>query len=150
MKTLCIILAAALLAGCGTTSSREHTPMARGTGRVHVFNGNFTNTWRAALNAGNRPPLVIRTHDAAKGYIGAESPARWESWGERVSIWLWTTNSGTAVEVSSQLVGPHFAFHLDWRQPILASIAAELGEPIPPEPPSTVKPARSSKHPFVR
>ena len=145
MKILCIVVAAAVLAGCTSTSRRTHEALPLASARVHVFSAPLTNTWRAALNAANRPPLVVRRHDAATGYIGSESPARWESWGERLSVWVCATNGGTAVAVASEHVGPYLAFHFDWRQPTLAAIAAELGEPIPLEPPTSVKPARSPK-----
>lgn len=146
MKTLtCITLAAALLVGCGTTSNRPHQALPISAGRTHVYQASFTNVWRAALNAGNRPPLVIRTHEIDRGYIGAETPTRWESWGERVSIWIAPTNDGTAVTVASKPVGPTFAFRFDWTQPTLASIAAELGEPIPPEPTNHIVRATSPR-----
>lgn len=145
MKTICLAIAAALLVGCGSTSKRPHQALSPNEGRTHVYAAPFTNVWRAALNAGNRPPLVIRNHDPARGYIGAETPARWESWGERVSIWITPTNNGTAVTVASKPVGPTFAFRFDWTQPTLASIAAELGEPIPPEPPTKVERATSPR-----
>jgi hypothetical protein len=141
---LIVLLAAVLLAGCSTTSSRPQAELPRGSGRVHVFSSPFTNTWMAAVSA-VRVPLTIRAAEMQRGYIGADSPARMESWGERVSVWLWATNSGTAVEVSTQLVGPSLLFKPDWAQPIFAQMAAQLGEPIPIEPPVKVVKATSPR-----
>ena len=132
MKPLCIIVAAALLAGCTNPKIVER---ARGSAMMHVYQSGLSNTWRAAINAARRPPLSVDRLDEANRYIAASSGVRMESWGEMVGVWVNATTNGTRVEVVSQRKGPAVLFVYDWRYEILRNISLDLGEPLPPEPP---------------
>lgn len=119
-----------LLAGCSTPHFNE----SEGRELSHVYQAGYTNTFRAAVRACQRPPLSVQKADEAAGLIDSKSPMRWESWGEKVHARVIALTNGTEVTVIGNMRGPHVSFAFNWSYDILKSIAADLGEPLPPAP----------------
>lgn len=151
MKTLCTLLAAALLAGCAST---ENIRQARGRGLKAVYPVPRAAAWQAALHGARAGELILHDVDTHEGCIVARTKARFDSWGERVAIWVTALASNrTEVEVASAQVVPDPIFQFNWEVDVLNAIRAELlanysgTEAFPPlaqRPPAA--PARSPKH----
>lgn len=138
---LALALAASLLVGCTT----PHYSGSAGKTLEHVYAADFTNTWKAAIEACRRPPLSIDYLNPTSGVIRASSQARMESWGERVEALVSSVDGGTKVAVSSKHKGPHLTFNFDWSYGILKNIAIDCGEPIPEPPSGPAEPSHSPR-----
>lgn len=136
MKTLCILIATALLAGCATS---ESVNKLEGKGVKRTFPAAYEKVWPAAVSACRHGELSIEKLEPERGFIGAKTGVRMESWGEHVAVWVRKVDAmNTEVEVVSRLAGPHGLWKYDWSDPILNDIAIDLGQPLQAKPP-TVK-----------
>jgi uncharacterized protein YceK len=129
MKLLFTAIAMALLAGCATIATIS---TFKGSGTKYVFPANQTNVWNAAIAACQHGGISIVSYDQKSGFINAKTSARYESWGERIGVWVQTSSgTNTEVEVVSRRVGPADFFWYNWEKPILDDIAVTLNIPMP-------------------
>lgn len=133
MKTFFSLLAMALLCGC---RSPDAAVKREGKGSKWTYAAGRQEIWQAALNACRVGDLRLKSANNTNGLIEAYTPARLESWGEYVAVWVrpLATNA-TEVEVVSRRVGPSDIFQYNWERPILTSIAVDLNLPTPTWPP---------------
>ena len=79
MKKLLVVLLCLGLVGCASTKSMRGL---ENQGTKQIFTANYEKVWEAAINACSRNNITVKEIDKEKGYIGADTPTRMESWGE--------------------------------------------------------------------
>lgn len=137
MKTICILFATALLSGCATSSS---VVKLEGKGVKRTFPAACEKVWPSAVNACRHGELSIEKIEPERGFIGAKTGVRLNSYGELVAVWVRKVDAtNTEVEVVSRLVGPRGFWKYDWTDQILNDIAIDLGQPLQSKQP-TMKP----------
>ncbi|MFH1888926.1 MAG: hypothetical protein ABH806_02415 [Candidatus Omnitrophota bacterium] len=132
-----IFSAVILLNGCASISTLDRT-RAEFPDRVKtaVFDASYGEVFAAAKKACQDLKLSVYLEDEAEGKIYARSSLRWFliliSWGtmgfaEKTGIYLTKTDANsTRVEVAIQKAFSGDIGYADWRDRILASIAANL------------------------
>ena len=113
-----------LLANCSTLSDVQR---AEGQGKKISYQAPFNKTWDASLAALKNLRLNVESKDKNQGYILAEGPLTFTSYGEVVSIFLrkQTENTTTVEAVSKRKLETNI-FAKEWADEIHLEIAKEL------------------------
>ncbi|MFN7138621.1 MAG: hypothetical protein ACK4UN_04730 [Limisphaerales bacterium] len=132
-----------LFTGCAT--QRQVAEM-EGRGRAQVYNANFDQVWRAAVDAAQIGDLQVREANRAQGYIATGRGMRVTTHGENVGIWIREIAPGqTRAEVVSRQAGPPKLSFRNWENEILNSITANLTREMAQQPIIT-EPAAADIH----
>lgn len=124
IKTLIISICFSLLVGCNTLIDAQK---AEGQGKKVSYQAPFNKTWDTSVKALSNLKLTVDSQDKNQGYILAEAPLTFTSYGEVVSIFLRKqTESITTVEVVSKRKLETNIFAKEWADQIHFEIAKEL------------------------
>lgn len=119
---ICIMV----FAGCATMSSLQ--PGAGGS-ILEVSGRAYEDVWHAAVVAISSNLAIVEI-DKAGGYIKAEAPVGWTTWGEVVGVFIQPTDptaSSYRVEIHNLKRARHQITGQNWELTISARMKAELG-----------------------
>ena len=124
IRNFIILIFFSLLANCSTLSDVQR---AEGQGKKISYQAPFNKTWDASLAAVQNLRLNVDSKDKTQGFILAEGPLTFTSYGEVVSIFLrkQTENTTTVEAVSKRKLETNI-FAKEWADEIHLEIAKEL------------------------